>query len=47
MKFDFVRFAWSGVEGGKSKIVKGIKVSKKKKIFSLRKRFEKRVVKNK
>ena len=47
MKFDFVRFAWSGVEGGKLKIVRGIKKGRKKRIFSLRERFEKRVVKNK
>lgn len=47
MKFDFVKFAWSGIEGGKTEIVKGIRKSKKKKVFSLRKRFEKRIVKNK
>ena len=51
MKFDFVKLAWNGVESGRTKIVKRIKQSKKeskkKKISSLRDKFESRFLERK
>jgi len=47
MKFDFVKLAWEGTEVGRRKITKRKAKSKEKKLFVLRNKFEKKVVKDK
>ena len=46
MKFDFVKLAWNGVQDGRKKRFRNREISRVKRVFKSRERFEKEITKD-